>query len=57
MAKKQTRKSISISGPSYDRLKTYCQENDKTMAGVVEALTISHLDKIHAPLFSPRELN
>ncbi len=57
MAKIQTRKSISISGPTYNRLKTYCQDNNKSIASVVETLAMTHLDKIGVPLFSPAELN
>ena len=60
MAKIQTRKSISMSKTAYDRLKVYCLGLDRSVASVVEALTISHLDKVEAdkaPLFSPAELN
>jgi len=34
--KKQNRRSISISGRVYDRLKTYCDGVDSTLSGFVE---------------------
>ena len=36
--RKQTRRSISVSGPTYQRLKAYCQSTNQTMSGVVERL-------------------
>lgn len=36
MASKQTRRSISISGESYDRLKSYCEQHGRSMSGVCE---------------------
>lgn len=38
MAAKQTRRSISVSRPTYDRLKTYCAYHNCSMSGVVEKL-------------------
>ena len=35
---KQTRRSISISGPTYDRLKTHCEDKGCSMSSVVEQL-------------------
>lgn len=43
MSKKQTRRSISVSGDLYDRLRTYCDANGATCSGVVEELLRSHL--------------
>lgn len=37
MAKQQTRRSISISGETYERLAAYCQQNSRTCSDVVEA--------------------
>lgn len=36
MAKVQTRRSISLSRPIYDRLKEYCDKNGVSMSQVVE---------------------
>ena len=36
MAKKQTRRSISVSRPTYDRLKAFCQTNNVSMSQFVE---------------------
>lgn len=38
MAKHQTRKSISISGPTYDRFVEFCRAKGRTMSGVTDAL-------------------
>ena len=34
--RKQTRRSISISGATYDLLKAYCQKHDRSMSSIVE---------------------
>lgn len=36
MSTKQTRRSISVSGDCYDRLKAYCKRENRSMSGVVE---------------------
>jgi hypothetical protein len=36
MAKKQTRRSVSISKPTYERLKAYCENNAISMSEFVE---------------------
>lgn len=36
MAKKQTRRSISVSRTTYDRLKAYCETNGISMSQFVE---------------------
>jgi hypothetical protein len=36
MAKKQTRRSISVSRPTYERLKAYCETNGISMSQFVE---------------------
>ena len=41
---KQTRRSISLSRPLYDRLKAYAQEHGVSMSGIVEQETNSFLD-------------
>lgn len=44
MSSKQTRRSVSISGALYEKLKAYCQEQGISMSGMVETLTRAHLD-------------
>jgi hypothetical protein len=36
MAKKQTRRSISVSKSTYERLKTYCEANGVSMSQFIE---------------------
>jgi hypothetical protein len=36
MAKKQTRRSISVSRDTYERLKSYCETNNLSMSQFVE---------------------
>lgn len=43
MSKKQTRRSISVSGELYERLQAYCLAHGKTGSGVVEDLLRSFL--------------
>ena len=38
MSKKQTRRSISVSGELYQRIKTHCGENGQSMSAFVEGL-------------------
>jgi len=40
----QTRRSVSISGPTYKRLKDNAQVNGKSMSGIVEALVKDFLN-------------
>jgi hypothetical protein len=44
MSTKQTRRSVSISGELYEKLKAYCQEKGASMSGMVETLARAHLD-------------
>jgi hypothetical protein len=37
MAKKQTRRSISVSRATYERLRTYCETNQISMSQFVES--------------------
>ncbi len=48
MASKQTRRSISISGAMYVRLKAYCLEHDRSMSGFVEQVLRSSLSDVPA---------
>lgn len=43
MSKKQTRRSISVSGDLYDRLKEYCDQHGLSLSGVVETQLRRHL--------------
>ena len=43
MAKKQTRRSISIRGETYTRLKSFCLAEGKSMSSVVEDLVVEFL--------------
>jgi hypothetical protein len=44
MASKQTRRSISVSGEAYDRLKAYCDAHNVSMSSVIENETRKFLD-------------
>ncbi len=51
MALTQTRRSISVRGVTYDSLRRYCDQNDRSMSDVVEELLATLLGKakpIHA---------
>jgi len=43
MAKKQTRKSVSVSRATYDKLKAFCEDNNTNMSQFVEARIAEHL--------------
>lgn len=45
MAKKTNRKSISVSGLLYARLREYSKENEQSMSGLVERLINKRLDE------------
>ena len=45
MATKQTRRSISVRGTTYDSLRRYCDENSLSMSEVVEAQLARILDQ------------
>ena len=36
MAKKQTRRSVSIRGSTYEQIRKYCERHDKSMSEFVE---------------------
>lgn len=38
MAKQQTRRSISVNRETYERLKAFCETNERSMSGMVEDL-------------------
>ena len=41
--RKQTRRSVSIKGETYERLRDYCRAHGLSMSGVVEALVVAKL--------------
>lgn len=44
MAKVQTRRNVSVTAPTYEKLKAYCELNNVSMSGVVEARVNEYLD-------------
>jgi len=58
MAKRQTRRAISVKGLTYQRLKKHCDANGKSVAGFVEELVALKLDALGVPeetVLEPRE--
>ncbi len=54
MAKKQTRRSISVSRTTYERLKAFCEANNVSMSQLVETRVNDFLgDSPGAPVTSP----
>lgn len=49
MAKRQTRRALSVKGLTYQRLRKWCKANDKTAGGTVEILVNKFLDAQGAP--------
>jgi hypothetical protein len=45
MALKQTRRSISVRGTTYDKLRVYSEGHDRSMSDIVEELLATILDK------------
>lgn len=50
MAKRQTRRSISVKGITYQRLKDYCDANDKSVSGFLEEIIGEKLDAAGVPV-------
>lgn len=50
MARKQTRRSISVKGLTYQRLKNYCERNGDTISGFVERLVSEKMDEAGEPI-------
>ena len=49
MAKRQTRRAISVKGLTYQRVKKYCEENGDSISGFVEKVVNERLDKLGWP--------
>ena len=50
MAKRQTRRSISIKGINYQRLKDFCDENGRSVSGFLEDIIAEKLDAAGVPV-------
>ncbi len=50
MAKRQTRRSISVKGITYQRLKDFCDANDKSVSGFLEEIIADRLDAAGVPV-------
>ncbi len=50
MAKRQTRRSISVKGITYQRLKDYCDGQGKSVSGYLEELIATKLDAAGVPI-------
>lgn len=50
MAKRTTRRSISVKGITYQRLKDYCDANNKSVSGYLEEILAEKLDAAGAPM-------
>ena len=50
MAKRQTRRSISVKGITYQRLKDYCDAQGKSVSGYLEELIAEKLDAAGVPV-------
>ena len=53
MAKKQTRRSISVSRATYERLKAYCETHGISMSQFVETRVGDFLGRIEPPTSRP----
>lgn len=50
MAKRQTRRSISVKGLTYQRLKNYCEEQGLSVSGYLEEIIANRLDEANVPI-------
>ena len=50
MAKRQTRRSISVKGITYQRLKDYCAEQGCSVSGYLEEIIAEKLDAAGVPV-------
>ncbi len=50
MARKQTRKAISVKGITYQRLKNYCSEQGRSVSGYLEEIIAEKLDAAGVPV-------
>lgn len=50
MAKRQTRRSISVKGITYQRLKNFCEDQNLSVSGYLEEIIASRLDEAKVPV-------
>jgi hypothetical protein len=50
MAKRQTRRSISVKGLTYQRLKNFCEEQGLSVSGYLEQIIADNLDAENVPV-------
>ncbi len=50
MAKRQTRRSISVKGITYQRLKNYCEDQNLSVSGFLESVIAEQLDAANVPV-------
>ena len=50
MAKRQTRRSISVKGITYQRLKDFCDTNGLSVSGYLEEIIAERLDAAGVPV-------
>ncbi|PCC70997.1 hypothetical protein SAMN02745121_02536 [Nannocystis exedens] len=50
MAKRQTRRSISVKGITYQRLKDYCESTGLSVSGYLEEIIAEKLDAAGVPV-------
>lgn len=50
MAKRQTRRSISVKGLTYQRLKNFCEDQNLSVSGYLEEIIASRLDEANVPV-------
>ena len=50
MAKRQTRRSISVKGITYQRLKNFCEDQGLSVSGYLEQIIAERLDEADVPV-------
>ncbi|MBL4686259.1 MAG: hypothetical protein JKY37_16820 [Nannocystaceae bacterium] len=50
MAKRQTRRSISVKGITYQRLKNFCEDSGVSVSGYLEQIIADQLDAQNVPV-------
>lgn len=50
MAKRQTRRSISVKGITYQRLKNFCEAQGLSVSGYLEDIIANRLDEANVPV-------
>lgn len=50
MAKRQTRRSISVKGITYQRLKNFCESQGLSVSGYLEDIIANRLDEANVPV-------